>query len=347
MLDFLLSDEESQTLSMMIDKSAHVLVTCHVSPDGDALGSMLAFYHFLHRRGKKVTAVTPNIFPEFLKWMPGADEILTFDKQADEVKAAISDVNLVVCLDFNSPERLEELTETVVALDVPMIMIDHHPFPATERFSLSISHPEMCATCELLYRILVQIDARDRISYDEAVCLYTGMMTDTGCFSYNSNRSEVYCVIAELLEKGIDKDKIYRQIYYSYPADRFRLMGYLLYVKMETFPEYHAALITLERDEQKRFSYKKGDTEGFVNIPLQIKGNKLSIFMRENAENGTIRVSLRSVDDFPCNKMAEDFFHGGGHLNAAGGTLECSMQEAVKQVHEALKKYAPLLKSEE
>ena len=172
-------------------------------------------------------------------------------------------------------------------------------------------------------------------------------MISTLCFSYNSTRSEVYYVIAELLEKGIDKDKIYRQIYYSYPADRFRLMGYLLYVKMETFPEYHAALITLERDEQKRFSYKKGDTEGFVNIPLQIKGNKLSIFMRENAENGTIRVSLRSVDDFPCNKMAEDFFHGGGHLNAAGGTLECSMQEAVKQVHEALKKYAPLLKSEE
>ena len=210
MLDFLLSDEESQTLSMMIDKSAHVMVTCHVSPDGDALGSMLAFYHFLHRRGKKVTAVTPNIFPEFLKWMPGADEILTFDKQADEVKAAISDVNLVVCLDFNSPERLEELTETVVALDVPMIMIDHHPFPATERFSLSISHPEMCATCELLYRVLVALYGEDMLGYDEAVCLYTGMMTDTGAFTYNSSRSDIYYIIGKLLEKGIDKDKIHQ-----------------------------------------------------------------------------------------------------------------------------------------
>lgn len=347
MLDFLLSDEESQALSAMIEEATHVMVTCHVSPDGDALGSMLAFYHFLQRKGKKVTAVTPNIFPDFLKWMPGADEVLTYDKQADQVKTAIADVDLVVCLDFNAPERLEELAEPVLALNVPMVMIDHHPFPATERFCLSFSHPEMCATCELLYRILIQIDTPERITREEAMCLYTGMMTDTGCFSYNSNRGEVYCVIAELLSKGIDKDKIYRQIYYSYPADRFRLMGYLLYVKMETFPEYHAAMMTLERDEQKRFSYKKGDTEGFVNIPLQIKGNKLSIFLRENAENGTIRVSLRSVDDFPCNKMAEEFFHGGGHLNAAGGTLECTMQEAVIQVRAALKKYAPLLKTEE
>ena len=172
------------------------------------------------------------------------------------------------------------------------------------------------------------------------------MMTDTGCFSYNSNRSDIYHIVGQLLTKGIDKDKIYRNVFYSYSAERFRLLGYMLYVKLENFPEYNASLMTLTRQEQKMFSHKKGDTEGFVNIPLQIQGTRLSVFLREDTERPVIRVSLRSVDDFPCNAMAAEFFNGGGHLNAAGGELACSMDEAGDLVRKALKKYAPLLKGQ-
>ncbi len=345
MLSNILSETELSAFKHMTEKARHVLLTCHVSPDGDALGAMLSCLQFLQRKGKKVTAVTPNIFPDFLKWLPCSEEVMIFEKQPEEVKSALSDVDLVMCLDFNDLKRLDIFSETVKGLQAPKIMLDHHPNPSNE-FELAISYPEMCATCELLFRLFIQTDSLDNISEQEATCLYTGMMTDTGCFSYNSNRSEIYMSIAALLSKGIDKDKIYRQIYYNYPVGRFQLMGYLLYVKMKAFSKFRTALMTLTYEEQKRFAFKKGDTEGFVNIPLQIKGNKLSIFLRENPENGTIRVSLRSVDDFPCNKMAEEFFNGGGHLNAAGGVLECDMEKAERVVDEALKKYAPLLSNE-
>lgn len=153
-----------------------------------------------------------------------------------------------------------------------------------------------------------------------------------------------YTTLSGNADKGFDKDKIYRNVFFSYSVDRFRLLGYMLYVKLEYFPEYHASLMTLTREEQKRFSHRKGDTEGFVNMPLQIRKSRLSVFLREDTErNGMVRVSLRSVDDFPCNRMAEEFFNGGGHLNAAGGELACTMDEAVERVRVALKKYTPLL----
>ena len=344
MLDNLLSEIELHSLEEMCEKAKNVVLTCHVSPDGDAVGSMLAFYHFLNRKGKQVTAVAPNVFPDFLMWMPAADQIKVYEKHEQEIDPLIDQADLFVCLDFNSMSRAGALGECISATNAPRIMIDHHPYPSDE-FQLSLSFPKMSSTCELLYRIIVQMDkGLEELTVDEAVSLYTGMMTDIGCFSYNSNRSEIYYIVGDLLKKGIDKDRIYRNVFYNYSVERYRLQGYMLYVKMETFPEYHAALMTLTQEEQKRFSHKKGDTEGFVNMPLQIKGYRLSVFLRENADTGTIRVSLRSVDDFPCNQMAAEFFNGGGHLNASGGELSCSMDEAVAIVRQALKKYAALLK---
>ena len=342
MLDNLLSKADVQSLCSMLDKAKNIMITCHVSPDGDAMGAVLAFSHFLWRKGKNAMPVVPNIFPDFLRWMPGVERVRVYDKHESEVDPLVASADLIVCLDFNSPDRLLGLQKPVEASGAPKIMVDHHLDPV-EFCDWKVSMQEMSSTCELLYRILVQMDGAEAMTYEEAVCLYTGMMTDTGCFSYNSNRSDIYYIIGHLLTKGIDKDKIYRNVFFNYSAERFRLMGYMLYVKLECFSEYHAALMTLTREEQKRFSHKKGDTEGFVNIPLQINKARLSVFLREDTERPVIRVSLRSVDDFPCNAMAAEFFHGGGHLNASGGELSCTMEEAVQIVRKALKKYAPLL----
>lgn len=343
MLEHLLPEAELVRFRSLLDKACHIVVTCHVSPDGDALGAVLAFSHFLWRNGKDAVPVVPNMYPDFLGWMPGADKIRVYDKHETDVKPLIEGADLIVCLDFNAPDRLQMMESAVREAPARKMMIDHHLDP--EGFcEWETSHPEMSSTCELLCRILLQADGIEAITAEEAVCLYTGMMTDTGCFSYNSNRSDIYHIIGLLLAKGIDKDKIYRNVFYSYSADRFRLLGYMLYVKMEYFPEYHAALMTLTRGEQKRFSHNKGDTEGFVNIPLQIRKARLSVFLREDTErNNVVRVSLRSVDDFPCNRMATEFFNGGGHLNAAGGELTGTMDDAVETVHKALKKYIPLL----
>ncbi len=342
MLEHLLSDADLQTLKELLDKSNNIVLTCHVSPDGDAMGAVLAFSHFLWRHGKTAVPVVPNIFPDFLKWMPGCEQVKVYDKHEQELAPLLSAADLFICLDFNAPDRLLGLQKPFDESKAPKVMVDHHLSPA-DFCQWAVSRPDMSSTCELLYRILVQLDGLEPMSYEEAVCLYTGMMTDTGCFSYNSNRSEIYHIVGNLLTKGIDKDKIYRNVFFSYSADRFKLLGYMLYVKLQVFPEYCATLMTLLRKEQKLFAHKKGDTEGFVNIPLQIRNTKLSIFLREDTERDCIRVSMRSVDDFPCNRMAAEYFHGGGHLNAAGGELVCSMDEAVEIVRAALKKYAPLL----
>ena len=342
MLDNLLSEVDVQHLCTLLDKAHNIIVTCHVSPDGDAMGAVLAFSHFLWRKGKNAQPVVPNIFPDFLKWMPGVERVRFYEKHENEVAPLVAAADLIICLDFNAPDRLQGLQKPVTDSQSPKIMIDHHLDPV-DFCDWVVSRQEMSSTCELLYRILVQLEGLDPMTYEEAVCLYTGMMTDTGCFSYNSNRSDIYYIIGRLLTKGIDKDKIYRNVFFNYSAERFRLMGYMLYVKLEYFPEYHASLMTLTREEQKRFSHKKGDTEGFVNIPLQIGKSRLSVFLREDTERHNIRVSLRSVDDFPCNRMAAEFFNGGGHLNASGGELSCTMDEAVQIVRKALKKYASLL----
>ena len=343
MIDPLVSDEQLVKLRSLLDAANKIVLTCHVSPDGDAMGSLTPLMHVLKRQNKTVHAVTPNLFPDFLNWLPGADEILVYEKNEEAVAPVLKEADLFVCLDFNSLTRLSMLEEPVRSNPAPKVVIDHHLHP-DETADCVISFPEMSSTCELLYRVLVALYGDSYINYDEAVSLYTGMMTDTGAFTYNSTRSDIYYIIGKLLEKGIDKDKIYRNVFYEYSEDRFRLMGYMLYVKMEVMREYNAVILSLDREEQKRFSHKKGDTEGFVNLPLQIHGTKLSILLRENTEQDNIRVSLRSVDDFPCNQMAAEFFHGGGHLNASGGTLECTLDEAIEIAHRAIKKYAPLLK---
>ena len=342
MLTKVIEQSKIDHFTKWFDRADRIVIVSHVAPDGDAIGSSLGLWHFLESQGKTVNVIVPNAFPDFLKWMPGVERVRIYEKHENEVAPLVAAADLIICLDFNSPDRLQGLQKPVTDSQSPKIMIDHHLDPV-DFCDWVVSRQEMSSTCELLYRILVQLEGLEPMTYEEAVCLYTGMMTDTGCFSYNSNRSDIYYIIGRLLTKGIDKDKIYRNVFFNYSAERFRLMGYMLYVKLEYFPEYHASLMTLTREEQKRFSHKKGDTEGFVNIPLQIGKSRLSVFLREDTERHNIRVSLRSVDDFPCNRMAAEFFNGGGHLNASGGELSCTMDEAVQIVRKALKKYASLL----
>ena len=222
------------------------------------------------------------------------------------------------------------------------MMVDHHLYPG-DFCKIVISHPEISSTSELVFRLICQLGNFGDISKEGAECIYTGMMTDTGGFTYNSNDRDIYFIISELLSKGIDKDEIYRKVFNTYSEGRLRLMGYVLYEKMQVFPEFNAALIWLNRAEQKRFHYSKGDTEGFVNMPLSIKGIRFSAFLREDTEKDMIKVSLRSVGSFPCNQLAAEFFNGGGHLNASGGEFYGTMDEAIDLFKQALVKYESLL----
>ena len=323
------------------ERADKIVIVSHVSPDGDAIGSSLGLAQFLDSQDKTVNVIVPNAFPDFLKWMPGSKDILLYDRYKEFADKLINEADIICCLDFNSLKRIEEMADSVATSPARKILIDHHLYP--EDFCrIVISHPEISSTSELVLRLICRMGYFSDISREGAECIYTGMMTDTGGFTYNSNNREIYFIISELLSKGIDKDDIYRKVYNTYSESRLRLMGYVL-SNMKVYREYNSALISLTKEEQGKFDYIKGDSEGFVNIPLSIKNVRFSCFLREDTERRIIKISLRSVGTFPCNKLAAEFFNGGGHLNASGGEFTGTMAEAKQVFEEALKKYKTLL----
>ncbi len=340
----ILSQDQLALMDQLISDAQTVLVVCHKSPDGDAIGSSLAWAEFLRFRGKDVTVLVPDQFPDFLKWLPHTEKIVRYDKHRDKGDMLLKIADLVFCLDFNTPSRVEDMEQALVSSPAKKVLIDHHLKPDVDA-ALVVSHPDASSTCELVFRIVYQMGAFDQLDKAFAVPVYCGMMTDTGGFTYNSSRPEIYFIIGELLTKHIDKDRIYRNVFHNYSENRIRLMGYVMYEKLVYMPECHAAYYSLTRDEQKRFNYVKGDSEGLVNIPQQIKGLKLSISLRADTDKpNLVWVSLRSVDDFPCNLMAEAFFNGGGHLNASGGRVEGTIEEAIEITKKAISAYQNKLK---
>lgn len=339
----LLNEQELQALRTHIAQSSRILICAHRGPDGDAVGSSLGWAEYLQQQGKQVDIVMPTPFPDFLRWMPGSQDIRFYARHEAEAEQVIAQADLIFCLDFNGLQRLQEMQAPVAAAQAKRIIIDHHLDPDRSIAAQVVSFPTRCSTSEIVCRLIIELGGWDELPQKAAVCLYTGMMTDTGGFTYNSNDPEIYEVISMLLTKGIDKDKIYRNVFNVYSEDRMRLTGYILYRKLRFYYNRHASIFALTREEMRRFHFIRGDAEGLVNMPLQVKGMRLSISLREDTERDVVRVSLRSVDDFPCNRMAEEFFHGGGHLNASGGELPFPLSEAMLTAERAIKAYADLL----
>ena len=340
----ILSEAELTQLRSIIAAAADIVVIGHVNPDGDAIGSTLAWTNYLQSEGKSVSLIVPDKYPDFLNWLPNTDKILRHDKHPEKTELLVATADLIFCLDLNTLSRTEALADHIASAKAAKVLIDHHPNP-DDLFNLTISHPEMSSTSELVFRLVWQLGAFERLGHHFAVPCYCGMMTDTGGFTFNSTRPEIFFIISQLLTKGIDKDKIYRNVYNVASESKIRLWGYVLYEKMEYDATRHAAFFTLTRADLKRFNYIKGDTEGLVNMPLQIKGTRLSISLREDTDKDNIVwVSLRSVDDFNCTEMAAAFFNGGGHFNASGGRLNCSIEEAAEITRKAIITFEDKLK---
>ena len=308
------------------------VIFTHIAPDGDAMGSSLALWHWLRGNDKQATIIVPNQFPPFLAWLPGAEYILVYETQTAEAEAVMQQADRFICADFNEPKRIGVVGERLLQFDCPKLLIDHHLNPS-DFATVTISNPAASSTCELVYKLLSTLDSR--LSTEIAVCLYTGLMTDTGNFAFNSNNPELYEIIAALMRAGIDKDAIYDHVFNQYSVDRMRLMGYCLYRKMRVFPEYHLALITLSDEELQQFHFQQGDAEGIVNLPLQVTDIYYSVLMREQAAKpGTpssiIKISFRSQGDRPVNIMAHEVFRGGGHKNASGGDFYGTVAAATR-----------------
>lgn len=320
----------------MLSTARNIVVVSHTNPDGDAIGSSLAFGRYLEKTGKSVHVMVPNQYPDFLAWMPGNKDILLWDKDEDRCRALVTDADIVFCLDFNALHRLDGLGVAVKRSDTPRILIDHHIDPADE-FVLKFSDTRFSSTSEMVYEVIKGLNGLDRVDPDIAVNLYVGMMTDTGSFSYACNREEVYTIIADLVRRGVDAEKTHRLVYDTYSENRMRLLGYSLSERMKVIPELHTAYIYLTADDLKKFEFRIGDTEGLVNYPLSINGVNLSVLFTE--KEGLIRMSLRSKGEFSVNTFVREHFEGGGHRNAAGGNSYENMEKTLLAFEELLPKY--------
>ena len=349
--------EDLQRAHEWIAQAKHIVITTHMAPDGDAMGSALGMFNWLknteHRTQstEQISIIVPNAFPKFYQWMPGAEQIKIYETDGKACDALIKEADLFICTDYNDPKRLGALGEKMLHSSAPKILIDHHLNP-TDFADIVFSYPEACSASEIVYRYIKEtaslteyrIQNTDLITKDIATCIYTGLMTDTGNFSFNSTSCDLYEIIAELIRAGIKKDEIYNAVYNQYSTDRVRLTGYALYRKMRIYPEYHLSLITLSADELDQYHYQPGDTEGLVNMPLQISDVYYSVYMREERPKpGTpkprIRISFRSQGDRPVNIWASEVFNGGGHMNASGGELFGSLNQAVQLFEKTFPQY--------
>ena len=343
MITKIIDQSQIDKIGKYINKGERFVILTHTSPDGDAIGAALGMWHYLSVFDKTVTIIIPNAIPSFLNFLKGAKDILNYEKYPDYCAQLIAEADVLLCLDFNSPQRIGDVAPHLINATGKKVLIDHHPNPDPQ-FDLQISYPQISSTAEIVFRIIARSGDFELITLPCAEAIYTGMMTDTGGFTYNSNHAEIYFIISELIKKGVDKDWIYTQVYNTCSEDRLRLMGYVLYRKMKIYPDCGAALITLKNEELKRFNHKIGDTEGFVNIPLSIDGVVFSTFIRET--RGHIKLSFRSTGDFATNTFAAAHFGGGGHVNASGGEFNGTIDEAIALFEEALAGYKPELQAE-
>jgi len=340
MISKIIAEDLITKVKKAIDNVDKIVIVAHVGPDGDALGASLALWHYLMTIDKEPVVIVPNPFPNFLTWMPGAECILDYDNSKEKADELFASAELIFTLDFNTASRMGKMADAVINASADKILVDHHLHP--DAFAkIKVSYPEMSSTSEMIFRLICRMGDFSKINLACAECIYTGMMTDTGGFTYNSNNHEIYTIISELIKIGVDKDDIYRKVFNTYSEDRLRLMGFCLYHKMKVYKEYRTALITLTKEELAQFNYIIGDSEGFVNIPLSIAGVDFSVFMREDGDR--LKISFRSQGTFPSNKVAADLFNGGGHLNASGGETSLTLTEAVKKFEDALPDYKDFL----
>jgi len=314
-----INKSEAEGFKALIDSSSNILIISHTNPDGDAIGSVVALRNYLQIKGIESTIVLPNDYPDYLEFLDDDKKILIYINEPQKVVSIADKADLIIALDFNQLQRVDELERHIVDSAAFRVLIDHHPSPDCDNFNLVISNTKVSSTCELLYWLLLTLEQEvSNIDISIATPLYVGMMTDTNNFS-NSVNSSTFKMASDILTLGVDKESLQHKVFGGFSQKRMRLMGHILLNKMVVIEKYGAGYITISKAEQQLYDFSEGDAEGFVNLPLNIKGVNISALFTER--DGQVRVSLRSVDSFSVNRLSRLHFNGGGHERAAGGKL--------------------------
>lgn len=314
-------------------------LACHVNPDGDAIGSMLAMAEFLRMKGHEVKMVCPNAFPDFLAWMPGASDILIFEREDEACKAAIAEAEAIMMLDFNNLARSAVLHNEIGKTRCPRILVDHHIDPELDHITCYYSETQVSSASEIVMEILLHY-GEQFLTESVATNLMVGIMTDTGCFSHSIYHPRTFELAGKLVDKAMPYKLIHEKVYDSFSEGRLRLLGYAIHQKMEVLPDYAVAIIPLSKKEMERFNFQPGDTEGIVNFPLSMKKIKMAVLVTERTDQ--IRLSFRSKGTFSVNDFASKHFKGGGHTNAAGGSSTISLKTTVRHLRAIVSEYEEL-----
>lgn len=330
----IINPETLEQFKKLLEGVTRIVITCHKSPDGDAIGSSLGLCLALEKMGKNVTVIIPDQLPQSLEFTTEGIDYVTFTFNEKRAGNIIRNTQLVLCLDYNNIDRVDKMSPLLKESKAPKVLIDHHLNPAQD-FALMFSFPELSSTCEVVYRILSEASWLQYMDRRVASLLFVGMMTDTGNLAWSSSYPEVYEIMAQLMRYGIDKPYLYKQAMDTVPLNSLRLHSYALLNKM-TIIDDSIALITLDHNDLETFCYKTGDTERLVNRPLAVKEVYWSTFMREDPE--CIKISMRSEGDFAVDTICATYFGGGGHMHAAAGEFKGTLDEAVEIFYKIVEK---------
>lgn len=332
---------EISHLKEYLAEPKRIVITTHPKPDGDAMGSSLGLYNYLIQKGHQIQVITPTDYPKFLHWLPNNSEVIVFTEEEEKAKKFVDQADIIFCLDFNSLSRIYEIGDLVRESKAKKVLIDHHLEPeGFEDFRLW--NTGACATAHLVYEFIVDImDDRKLLNKDVASCLYTGIMTDTGSFRFRSTTERVHQIVADLIAAGADNTLIHQLVYDDFSLSRLRFLGHCLLNKLEVLPEFNTAIIVITKEELQQFNVNTGDTEGIVNYALSISGIRLAALIIERED--VVKLSLRSIGDFPANEICKKYFSGGGHKNASGGISSEKIDAVREKFNVILPEYQSLL----
>ena len=321
----------------LLSQPKQIVITMHQKPDGDAMGSTLGLYHFLHNRGHQVTVISPTNWADFLEWLPGIETVINFEGHREKSLAILDKADILFCLDFNIFHRTKHLAPFLASAKAIKVLIDHHEQPDEPNFDFGISDTGKSSTCEMVYDFIMEAGGREELTEAIATCLYTGTMTDTGSFRFPSTKASVHRMVAELKETGFDHSQVHNHIYDNFLESRLRFIGFALLNRMEVLYEYNTAIMYIHQADLQKYHIKTGDTEGLVNYLLTIKGIRFGAIVIDRTEER--KWSFRSKGGFDVNLFARNHFEGGGHANASGGRSSDSVEKTVEHFKQVIQEY--------
>ncbi|MDP3393863.1 bifunctional oligoribonuclease/PAP phosphatase NrnA [Sediminibacterium sp.] len=321
----------------LLSQPKQIVITMHQKPDGDAMGSTLGLYHFLHNRGHQVTVISPTNWADFLEWLPGIESVINFEGYKEKCLGILDKADILFCLDFNIFHRTKHLAPFLASAKAIKVLIDHHEQPDEPNFDYGISDTGKSSTCEMVYDFIMEAGGREELTQEMATCLYTGTMTDTGSFRFPSTKASVHRMVAELKETGFDHSQVHNHIYDNFLESRLRFIGFALLNRMEVLYEYNTAIMYIHQADLQKYHIKTGDTEGLVNYLLTIKGIRFGAIVIDRTEER--KWSFRSKGKFDVNQFARNHFEGGGHANASGGRSSDSVEKTVEHFKQVIQEY--------